>query len=72
MKKNMKMEINKDQPLDEVVKELKRLGYELTGLAYLFNPKTYVCTNIGGRFTTLKNPPAYCIETTLAELKEMK
>ena len=68
--KNMKIEINQDQPLDEVVKELKRLGYELTGLAYLFSPKTYVCTNVGGRFTTLKNPPAYCIETTLAELEE--
>ena len=72
MKKNMKIEINEDQPLDEVLIELKRLGYELTGLAYLFNPKTYVCTNVGGRFTTLKNPPAYCIETTLAELEVTK
>ena len=72
MKKNMKIEINQDQPLDDVVRELERLGYELAGFAYLFNSKTYVCTNVGGRFTTLKNPPAYCIETTLAELKEMK
>ena len=72
MKMNMKIEINQEQQLDEVLIELKRLGYELTGLAYLFNPKTYVCTNVGGRFTTLKNPPAYCIETTLTELKEMK
>ena len=72
MKKNMKIEITPEQKIGEVAGELERLGYKLIGLAYLFSAKTYVCTNVVGRFTTLKNPPAYCIETTLAELKEMK
>lgn len=28
---NMKIEINEQQPLDEVVKELERLGYKING-----------------------------------------
>ena len=29
--KNIKVEINKEQPLDEVVRELERLGYQING-----------------------------------------
>ena len=31
MYKNMKIEINSEQPLEEVVKELERLGYKIIG-----------------------------------------
>lgn len=31
MFKNMKIEINKQQPLEDVVKELERLGYKING-----------------------------------------
>ena len=29
--KNMKIEVNEGQPLDEVVRELERLGYQING-----------------------------------------
>ena len=32
--KNMKIEINAEQPLDEVVKELERLGYKCVNLGH--------------------------------------
>ena len=31
MFENMKIEINSEQPLDEVVKELEHLGYKIIG-----------------------------------------
>lgn len=36
MYKNMKIEINEHQPLDEVVKELERLGFK-SGFTYTVN-----------------------------------
>lgn len=58
---NMKIEINKEQPLDEVNAELVRLGFE----------RTYYTQNTSGRW--LKNCELRnCDTTTLAELKEMK
>ena len=44
MYKNMKIEINSEQPLDEVVKELERLGYVKDKLYWdnFLNP-TLVC-----------------------------
>ena len=69
--KNMKVEINDQQPLDEVVSELERLGYRIIGILYQFRANTHVCTNENGYFTTLKRPLAYCVKTTLQQLKEM-
>ena len=42
MKKNMKIEINKDQPLNEVVVELERLGY--VKQAWLNHQKEVIAT----------------------------
>ena len=39
---NMKIEVNEDQPLDEVVRELERLGYLMAYCAEEY--KTCVCT----------------------------
>lgn len=76
MKKNMKIEINKNQPLDEVVKELERLGFKRDcWWSYVAGVKTieacgetmhlmdYVNHDISVRLGEL---------TTLPELKEMK
>lgn len=37
MFKNMKIEINEQQPLDEVVRELKRLGYHSDNFPNIIN-----------------------------------
>lgn len=68
---NMKIEINDQQPLDEVVSELERLGYKKR------------CTTVGKpRFVTTECNGLYDIffmdyyarkaETTLAELKDLE
>lgn len=68
--KNMKIEINEQQPLEDVVKELERLGIKM-----LFNPKiglNFKCVSVYGGFADFhlwKNPNHKL--TTLAELKEM-
>lgn len=65
--KNMKIEINESQPLDDVVGELERLGYELG-----FDSKNYApsveCYSDGiYDLYTFKQEP----DTTLTELKAM-
>lgn len=67
--KNMKIEVNEQQPLDEVVRELEGLGYKATdsfegNYSYImaFDNGTYVAWGIS---------PCYAKSTTLAELKEM-
>lgn len=67
----MKIEVNEDQPLDEIVGELERLGYKQVGVSYIFRGSTFVCTNKNGYYVCLKKPAYYCKKTTLAELKEM-
>lgn len=75
MKKNMKIEINKDQPLDDVVMELEKKGYKKTGWIGYRNP-SFITTNSQGFYTdhaisfwsVFGDSPL----TTLAELKEMK
>lgn len=69
--KNMKIEINQEQPLDEVVMEFKRLGCSLE-IYYGIDTRWVLCNvnhvwNIGRDWwhNWLK-------EYTLAELKEMK
>ena len=79
MYKNMKIEINSEQPLEEVVKELERLGYVKDKLYWdnLLNP-TIVCA-CGD--TTLRDLRVAKLtddyldehnETTLSQLKQME
>ena len=69
MKKNMKIEINKDQPLDEVVMELEKRGYMP---AYKTQCEAIsVFADAGGYFSVL-SIKFRDFNTTLAELKEMK
>lgn len=70
--KNMKIEINESQPLDDVVRELERLGYEFrnsNGVDFVFittyrEDKSFILWDKILFDPTLKF-------TTLAELKEM-
>ena len=69
MYKNMKIEINSEQPLEEVVKELERLGYKIIGA---FKSQQWVyATELGSVW--FANIPIYSGElTTLAQLKRME
>ncbi|TCM62330.1 hypothetical protein EC844_12558 [Acinetobacter calcoaceticus] len=70
--KNMKIEINAEQPLDEVVMELERLGYGLWDNA---DSPSFVVTHRNGLYQMawndlprLKDWPL----TTLTELRQME
>lgn len=72
MFKKMKIEINKDQPIDEVVKELERLDYECQ--SYLNGNEVCVLAQddgniIGCNFDMDNN---YWETTTLTQLKAME
>lgn len=79
--KNMKIEINETQPLDEVVRGLERLGY-MSGQFYFhisdhknkdeFN--SVACYENGSFYYHKQGVDMIwqCGTTTLAELKEMK
>lgn len=73
MLKNMKIAINDQQPLDEVVKELERLGYK----EVFFTPNrntAFIVAYDSGSFTDWGKFDGGCYDwklTTLAELKEM-
>ena len=73
--KNMKIEINKDQPLDEVVRELERLGYKKAGWIGYRNTSFITTCKLGfytdhaiSFWSVFGGSPL----TTLTELKEMK
>ena len=75
MKKNMKIEINKDQTLNEVVNELERLGYKKAGWIRYRNTSFITTCKLGfytdhaiSFWSVFGDSPL----TTLAELKEMK
>ena len=72
--KNMKIEINKDQPLDEVVSELERLCY--IKWAWTGDECNWVQTWDDAEYTNAyeldKSELDYHTTITLAELKEMK
>lgn len=80
MKKNMKIEINKDQPLADVVRELERLGFDYDGkldgieinevVTYGID-STYVISTKYGKNHFMIERPIHNL-TTLDELKEMK
>lgn len=73
--KNMKIEINNEQPLDEVVRELERLGYKKEGWIGYAKTK-FITSNARGFFTDHVISFLDCfyhIElTTLQQLREMK
>lgn len=74
MKKNMKIEINQEQPLNDVYHDLNSKGYEGVDLDVNYNPKMVIAFSSGEyhcyfefdeRLVNYKT-------TTLSELKEMK
>lgn len=68
MYKNMKIEINEQQPIDDVVMELERLGYKCFSIdKYLCN---FVITNTFGWFDLTRYDSLKQL-TTLAELRSM-
>ena len=73
--KNMKIEINQEQPLDEVVRELERLGYKKDGWIGYRNVSFITTSKLGfytdhaiSFWSVFGDSPL----TTLAELKEME
>ena len=70
MRKNMKIEINQDQPLDEVVSVLREIGKKYLVVARVFEGDGFVFVSQLDAFD--RTYPVPVIETTLAELKEMK
>ena len=72
---NMKIEVNEDQPLDDVVRELERIGYRK--IAWIgYRGVGFVTTNTQGFYTDHVVNLIDCFlnlnVTTLAELKGMK
>ena len=69
--KDMKIEINEQQPLNEIVAELERLGYRKE-IHTTCQPKS-ICTYEDGTYHVYMRETKYKIGelTTLAELKEM-
>ena len=75
MKKNMKIEITPEQPLDEVVRELEMLGYKKAGWIGYRNT-SFITTCKLGFYTDHAISFWGCFGdspfTTLSELKEIK
>ena len=77
---NMKIEVNEDQPLDDIVSELESKGYCFDGRldgSDLLEVVTYACdksyvifTKYGKNHFMVEHPLHK--KTTLAELKEMR
>lgn len=78
MKKNMKIAITPEQPLDEVVRELERLGYKKRRWGGFIDERFKDCsirTFDDGWFTDMKSKQIYAYGyelTTLTQLKEME
>ena len=73
--KNMKIEINQDQPIDEVVRELERIGFKKAGWIGYRNVSFITTSKLGfytdhaiSFWSVFGDSPLI----TLAELKEMK
>ena len=74
MFKNMKIEINEQQPLDEVVRELERLGFEDCTTFNSKNVQYLIAFEDHKTFTDyffLVNVDVDLVNITLTELKEM-
>lgn len=68
--KNLKIEINAEQPLDEVVKELERLGYRKA--SDMWRPTKCLVTFKDGLIDWFYGGYRYYDLTTLQQLREMK
>ena len=75
--KNMKIAVNKNQPLDEIVGELERLGYKkMRWGGFIIDAFNDCSIRVfeDGTYTDMKSKQIYDYgyePTTLAELKEM-
>lgn len=67
---NMKIEINEQQPLDEVVKELERLGYGKCFSSIQYS-QFIICREFGVFFDSHGDDNDFSL-TTLAQLKAME
>ena len=65
---NMKIEINDEQPLDEVVKELERLGYKKD----LVKGDKWILCHEFGYYSAHSHHYGFVGLTTLQQLREMK
>ena len=73
MFKNMKIEINDQQPLDEVVRELGRLGYiSDEDSEFIEGVDNFVHTYRDGTYDFFMSSQLWGELTTLTELKEME
>lgn len=75
--KNIKVEINKEQPLDELLRELERLGYKpLNKFAIKPNYHLWLVADYDGFILGWRNAlilgNGYYKTTNLPELKEMQ
>lgn len=70
MKKNLKIAIIPEQPLDEVVMELERLGFKR--ISWWGYKSLFIVTNGEKRYTDIDYDSPNFDLTTLAELKEME
>lgn len=68
--KNMKIKVNRNQPLDEIVKELESKGY--VRISWWGGERAkFIVTNIEKRYTDIDYDSPNFKLTTLAELKEI-
>lgn len=74
MFKNMKIEINDEQPLDEIESELRRLGYFCVAF---YDEENLIGVNVKNKIATSFTleetlPDSHWKLTTLTELKQME
>jgi hypothetical protein len=69
-KRNLKIAITPEQPLDDVVRELDRIGYKR--IAWWGYKSLFIVTNGEKRYTDIDYDSPNFALTTLAELKEME
>ena len=70
--KSMKIEINDEQPLDEVVKELERLGYEVDRKPSFYLNTLFIRAYNDGSYDHKHDYVCFGESTTLQQLREMK
>lgn len=68
MFKNMKIEINSEQPLREVIEVIEDLGYEVWGLCS--NPK-FLVTHKTGEYQTIMNDVPRLVDWKLVSLLDL-
>lgn len=77
MRENIKIEINAEQPVEEIVAELERLGFRGDYMATNGNPNTFVITWWRSNIYDIQDMQEHEMvgherTVTLSELREMK